>query len=112
MVEVRFHHEARTEFNSMPQAEQEAMKEAVRKLERFGDQLGAPHTSAVRGAIGLRELRPRAGRSPWRALYRRVGDQWVVGAFGPEAQVDRRGFDRSVALAQHRIGEVETEGTR
>ncbi len=29
--------------------------------------------SAVRS--GLRELRPRGGRSPWRALYRQVGGQ-------------------------------------
>ena len=51
------------------------MMTAVAKLEAFGDQLGAPHTSQVKGSqAGIRELRPRSGRSPWRALYRRVAD--------------------------------------
>ncbi len=44
------------------------------KLGAYGPLLGYPHTSAVRGAEGLRELRPRAGRSAWRALYRQVGE--------------------------------------
>lgn len=47
--------------------------------------LGFHHTSAVQGFAGLRELRPRAGRSPWRAMYQRVGDVFVIAAIGPEA---------------------------
>lgn len=93
----------------MPGAERDAMAEAIEKLELFGDQLGHPHTSQVRGAGSLRELRPRAGRSPWRAFYRRAGPIIVVGAFGPEALVDRRGFDRAVSLANERIAEVERQ---
>jgi hypothetical protein len=38
------------------------------KLGAYGPSLGYPHTSAVLGAEKLRELRPRAGRSAWRAL--------------------------------------------
>ena len=106
-MEVRFHHAARTEFNALPTDEQDAMRTAIARLEEFGDQLGAPHTSAVRGSAGLRELRPRRGRSPWRAIYRRVGEIMIVGAFGPEVQVDRPGFDRAVRLADGRIAEVE-----
>jgi len=68
---------------------------------------GYPHTSAVRGAEGLRELRPRAGRSAYRALYRRVGEVFVVAAVGPEAQSDPRGFDRAVRRAQERLAKVE-----
>jgi len=105
-MEILFHHAARLEFNSLPESEKSAMRTAIARLEEFGDQLGARHTSAVQGSAGLPELRPRRGRSPWRAIYRRVGPIMVVGAFGPEAQVDRPGFDRTVRLAEQRIAEA------
>ena len=84
------------------------MMAAVAKLEAFGDQLGAPHSSQVKGSrAGIRELRPRSGRSPWRALYRRVGVAMVILAVCPEAMRDRRGFDRAVRRAGERLKEIE-----
>ncbi len=77
------------------------------KLAAFGPQLGYPHSSAVRGVVGLRELRPRGGRSAWRALYRRIGDVFVVAAVGPEAQVDPRRFQQACERALARLAEVE-----
>ena len=107
-MEVRFHHEARGEFNAYPSlAEKEAMQVALRRLELFGAELGYPHTSHVAGSPGLRELRPRGGNSPWRAFYRQVGARMLVAAFGPEARVDRHGFDRAVGLAAERIADYE-----
>jgi len=79
------------------------MDHAVDKLEAFGPRLPFPHQSDVRDAPGLRELRPRAGRSPWRALYTRIQDEFVIAAIGPEAQVDGRGFRRAVRNALLRI---------
>jgi len=79
------------------------------KLMAAGPTLSYPHQSAVRGRSGLRELRPRAGRSAWRAFYHRVGDQFVVAAVGPEAQADQRGFDQVVALAVRRLEEEQHE---
>ncbi|MET8362427.1 hypothetical protein AB0J68_02245 [Micromonospora sp. NPDC049580] len=55
------------------------------------------------------ELRPRGGRSRWRAFYSGVGAAFVVGSIGPEAGVNRRGFNRAVAAAEERIKEVEEE---
>ena len=72
-VEVRFHPEARPEFLALPAAEQWAMAHAVEKLANDGEQIRFPHASRVRGARNLFELRPRRGRSPWRAFYRRLG---------------------------------------
>ena len=66
-----------------------------------------PHQSDVRGGRGLRELRPRAGRSRVRALYGRLGDAFVIVAVAPEALVDRRRFDRAVGVAAQRLAEVE-----
>ena len=107
--------ESRDELRGLPPAEKKAMIHAIDKLEVAGDLLEFPHSSAVKGAQApLRELRPRRGRSPWRAFYRRVGTRIVVAAIGPEAQVDPRGFDRAVAEALTRLANVpdgeETDG--
>ncbi len=76
---VDWDQDAREEVMRLPVAERRAVMSAVAKLEAFGDQLGAPHTSQVKGSrAGIRELRPRAGRSAWRALYRRVAGRLVV----------------------------------
>lgn len=86
------------------------MQHAFEKLEIYGDQLPFPHSSRVKGAAWLRELRPRAGRSPWRAFYRRVSGTLVIGAIGPEARVDTRGFGRAVRAAEARLARLEREG--
>src|SRR4051794_41769457 len=67
MWDVVYLEEVEEELLRLPKLERTAVIRAVEKLEAFGPQLGYPHTSAVRGHAGLRELRPRAGRSPWRA---------------------------------------------
>jgi hypothetical protein len=52
---------------------------AVEKLRAVGPDLPYPHSSAVKGsAAAVRELRPRAGRSAYRPLYRRFGNFLVV----------------------------------
>src|SRR5580658_9567023 len=98
--------EAGQERAVLPNAERAALINADAKLGAFGPLLGYPHTSAVRGADRLRELRPRAGRSAWRALYRQVGEVFVVAAVGREAQSDPRGFDRAVRRALDRLENV------
>ena len=101
--------EAEQERAVLPMAERAALINADSKLGVFGPQLGYPHTSAVRDADRLRELRPRAGRSAWRALYRQVGAVFVVAAVGPEAQSDPRGFERAVRRAQQRLEKLEED---
>jgi hypothetical protein len=108
MLGVAWDADAQEELRRLPSAERRAVMTAVAKLEAFGDQLGAPHSSQVKGShAGIRELRPRAGRSPWRVLYRRLGVTMVILAVGPEAEHDRRGFDRAVRLAEERLKEIE-----
>ncbi len=95
--------EAQAELRALPAAEQAALGRAADKLALLGEALGYPHTSAIKGqAEPLRELRPRAGRSAWRAFYRRVGSCLVIAAIGSEAQADRRGFERAVRIALER----------
>jgi len=83
------------------------MIHADAKMRALGPALGYPHTSAVRGEPGLRELRPRGGRSPWRALYRQVNSRFVVAAVGPEAQVDPHRFRRACQAAVQRLAQIE-----
>jgi hypothetical protein len=83
----------------------------VQKLEAVGPRLGSPHSSAVQGepGQGLRELRPRAGRSRWR-IYRGVSPStFVILAVAPEAQIDSRGFDAAVRRAVERFGQLELD---
>jgi phage-related protein len=101
-VELEILGEADQELHELPAREGQAMINALEKLRQLGIDLDWPHSSQVRGSR-LRELRPRQGRSPWRAFYTRSGDLMVVGAIGPEAQHDQRGFDRAVRIAEERI---------
>ena len=108
VLRVDWDEDAREELGRLPAAERRAVMTAVAKLKAFGDRRGAPHTSQVKGSrVGIRELRPRSGRSPWRLLYRRLGDAMVILAVGPEAEHDRRGFDRAVRLAEARLKEIQ-----
>lgn len=105
--EVRYLQDAREERAGLPVAERVALDRALDKLAAFGPKLPFPHQSSVRGGEGLRELRPRGGRSPHRALYRRAGDIFLIAAISPEAMADPRGFARSVASALKRLQEAE-----
>jgi hypothetical protein len=107
MWEVRYHPAADEERKQLPTKERTALANVVEKLEVHGPLLPHPHQSRVIGSYALRELRPRAGRSPWRAFYRRFSDVFVIGAIGPEAQVDKRKFARAVDEAARRLDEVE-----
>ncbi len=106
-MEVYFHPAARADLDALPASEKRAIDHAVEKLQALGAQLPFPHASRVRGVATLFELRPRAGRSRWRAFYRQVGAAMIIAAIGPEAQVDTRGFARAVERAQRRLRIVE-----
>ncbi|MHB1500420.1 MAG: type II toxin-antitoxin system RelE/ParE family toxin [Candidatus Dormibacteria bacterium] len=110
MWDLRYHPDAKAEEDALPPREQLATTNAVDKLRVAGPSLSFPHQSAVRGAT-VRELRPRGGRSPWRAFYRRVGNQFVVGATGLEATVSPKGFQKAVGFAESRLNQIAQEGS-
>ena len=105
-MDLLLHPDAQEEWSQLSAAEYRAMANAFAKLAELGDQLGFPHTSNVQGAEYVRELRPRGGRSRWRAFFRRIGDRMAIGAIGPEARVDPRGFARSVERAEARLADA------
>lgn len=102
-MDVHYDPAATVELNALPVNERIAIVHAVEKLVVFGTRLPFPHSSKVQGAEDLWELRPRAGRSRWRAFYRRVGTSLVIGAIGPEAKTDPPGFRRAIAAAEERL---------
>ncbi len=100
--------EAERERRRLPAVEKAALINADRKLQALGPQLPYPHSSAVKGADRLRELRPRGGRSPWRGLYRQIGEfRGRSGCTG--GQVDRRKFEAACRAAEHRLSHIEEE---
>lgn len=110
--EVLWHPDADVERAAVHDpAERVAIQHVRDKLQALGPKLAAPHSSAIKGeaGAGLRELRPRAGRSRWRPIYRRVDPKiFVILAIAPEAQIDARGFERSIRQAKRRLEGIET----
>ena len=105
-MKVAYHPAARQELAALPRGERLALLHAVEKLQALGEQLPFPHCSAVKQSR-LWELRPRGGRSPWRALYSRLSERMVIWAVGPDAKKDAVGFRRAVGLAEQRAAESE-----
>jgi Phage derived protein Gp49-like (DUF891) len=108
---VVWHPGADAELRLAPVADQVAMLHAAQKLAAEGPNLRFPHQSAVRGdeGKGLRELRPRSGRSVWRPLYRRVADIYMIVAIGPEADVDPAGFAAAGTRGNERLAALEDD---
>ncbi|MCM1012467.1 MULTISPECIES: type II toxin-antitoxin system RelE/ParE family toxin [unclassified Brevibacterium] len=107
MWRVVDHPDAAVEYRRLDAREAVAVDNAIAKLALLGPSLPYPHSSAVRSAEKLRELRPRGGRSITRALYRQFGEVFVVGAYGPEAQHDRKGFAKACRDAELRLNQIE-----
>jgi len=109
MWNVAYLPEAADERADLPARDRVAVDNAVAKLEAMGPALPYPHSSNVEGWNDLRELRPQAGKSPWRPLYRKVGDRFVIAAVGPEAKKDKRGFDKTCERAIDRLTKLEED---
>lgn len=107
-MDVELLPEAANELRALTAVERRAVSNALEKLRSVGSQLGHPHSSQVKGT-NLRELRPRAGRSPWRAIYRQFGNRLIILTIAPEALHDPRGFERGIAAAQQRFADLEAK---
>jgi len=109
--EVAWHPKALDEKNAIEDvAERVAIVHVIEKLQVDGPALRSPHQSAVMGeeGSGLRELRPRRGRSRWRPIYRRMEEGlFAVFAVGPEAEIDKAGYAKAVRLARQRLKRLE-----
>lgn len=108
---VAWHPNALDEKNAIEDAaERVAIAHVIEKLEVDGPALQSPHQSAVRGeeGSGLRELRPRRGRSRWRPLYRRAEETlFAILAIGPEVEIDKAGYAKAVRMAKQRLKRLE-----
>ncbi len=109
--DIKWHPQAVKEWEEIDDVgETAAILRVTEKLEVDGPALAYPHQSAVmgKGGSGLRELRPRRGSSRWRPIYRRIeGRLFAILAVGPEAGIDRPGYDRAVRAARQRLDRLE-----
>ena len=105
---VVIHPAATAELDALVPSEQVALLHAIEKLMALGPQLAFPHQSHIEGALGIRELGPRRGRSRWRAFYGQLERTFVIASIGPEAGVDRRGFERAIESANDRLAALES----
>jgi len=108
---VAWHPKALDEKNAIEDvAERVAIAHVIEKLEVDGPALRSPHQSGINGeeGSGLRELRPRRGRSRWRPLYRRADEAlFAILAIGPEAEIDKAGYAKAVRFAKQRLKRLE-----
>lgn len=109
MWPVRYLDEARAERDALPAGERVAIGHAAEKLKALGPLLPFPHSSDARGSARCRELRPRGGRSPWRPLYARIGQEFVIAAIAPDGATDPRGFAKACAAADERLSKAEED---
>jgi hypothetical protein len=109
MREVVYLPEAEEERARPPARDRVAVEHAVAKLEAMGSALPYPRSRNVEGWEDLRELRPQAGKSPWRPLYRSAGARFVISAIGPEAKKDRRGLEKACQCAIDRLARLEDD---
>ena len=100
--------EADGERRRLPAVEQASLINADRKLQALGPRLPYPHSSAVKVRIGFASY-DHAAAVHLGALYRQVGDVFVVAAVAPEAQVDSRKFDAACRSAERRLSQIEEE---
>jgi hypothetical protein len=109
--EVAWHPKALDEKNTIDDvAERASIAHVIEKLEVDGPALRSPHQSGVMGeeGSGLRELRPRRGRSRWRPIYRRIDEAlFAILAVGSEAGIDSAGYAKAVHLAKQRLKRLE-----
>ncbi len=115
-MRIRMHPGFRDELATLGRSdrrEANAIGHALHVLSEQGGRLGYPWTSAVRGkrGSGLRELRPRAGRSAHRVLYRVAPNRVDALALAPEAGNDQRGFAHAVEHARARAHAIDQETT-
>lgn len=109
MWKVVDHPDAEAEFQQLDARDAAQVTNVITKLKVSGPRLPFPHSSNVAGAHKLRELRPGRGRSVIRPLYRQIGSVFVIGAYGPEAQYDKKGFKKACRSAEERLAELEEE---
>lgn len=106
--DVLWHPEAEDEAAGLVSKESVAIENAIEKLRSAGVKLDKRHSDHV--GDGLWELRPRAGRSPWRAIYKRIGETtFVILAVCPEYEENKKGFNKGLKDAAKRFAELDLD---
>lgn len=100
---VYYHPLAERELKKVTdERERYAIFTVVDKLHRIGSRIAEPHAKPIQGTTDLQELRPRSGRSVWRLLFAKIGDEFAILAVTRTAKVRRHEFLAAVQRARRR----------
>ena len=112
MAEVLGTDEFAAWFQALTYAEGKEVMNVVDKLEIMGLSLGHPHSSAIKNSKhGLRELRPKQGRSPIRVFYVFDPRRQAVLPIGGDKGEDKKLYERMVPIAERILDEYLAEQT-
>ena len=101
MTGVRHSKEFAAWLESLEATERASVHRVVTLFELQGVVLGAPYSSALRGAgFPLRELRPRGGASPLRVLYAFDPRREVLILLGGNEATEASFYRRAIARAE------------
>jgi hypothetical protein len=88
-------------FLGLAAVEQQAVINAVTKLELLGPALGRPHSARLDGTMEpFRELRPKQGHGPLRIVYAFDPDRDAVLLIGGDKSGDPRFYERIIPIAE------------
>jgi hypothetical protein len=101
VVEVIVTDEFEAWYMALEREEAPAVTRVIDLLAEKGVTLGEPHSSAIRGSkCALRELRPKAGRSPLRVFYAFDPRRQAVLLIGGDKSGDPRFYDAMIPKAE------------
>src|SRR5690554_1505507 len=111
MTDVIVTNEFTAWYQELSEGESDAVFRVIDLLEVSGVKLGYPHSSAIKGADWpLRELRPKAGRSPIRIFYAFDPRRAAVLLIGGDKSGDNR-FYKSIIPHAERLWRVYLQET-
>jgi hypothetical protein len=105
--EIEFTDEFGAWWESLNDAEQEALRASVKLLSEFGPNLKFPHSSGVNGSQHghMRELRTQHAGRPYRTLFAFDPRRTVILLLGGDKTGDDRWYDKNVPIADRLYNE-------
>ncbi|MEX2213032.1 MAG: type II toxin-antitoxin system RelE/ParE family toxin [Phycisphaeraceae bacterium] len=116
MRQVEFTDEFAAWWDTLDEAEQDAVDQGVDLLEESGPALGRPHVDTLKGSkhANMKELRATARNRPLRVLFAFDPRRMAILLIGGDKGGDSRFYERTIPLAdklydQH-LEELKREG--
>jgi hypothetical protein len=103
-------------WNSLDEAQQDALQASIELLESVGPSLGRPHADTVKGSRhpNMKELRTQCGGKPLRSFFAFDPRRSAILLIGGDKTGDERFYDQMIPIAdnlyEHYIDDLKKEG--